>query len=43
MAKGKVTFDIETCNREKKKGRKPVARITNVTQDITVTIDDERK
>ncbi len=96
MAKGKVTFDIETCKgcelcieacpqeslalspkinaqgyhyavlvkdnctgctncalvcpdavitvyREKKKGRTPVARITNVTQNITVTIDDERK
>jgi 2-oxoglutarate ferredoxin oxidoreductase subunit delta len=96
MAKGKVTFDIETCKgcelcieacpqksltlspkinaggyhyavlikdnctgctncalvcpdavitvyREKKKGKTPLARITNVTQNITVTIDDERK
>jgi 2-oxoglutarate ferredoxin oxidoreductase subunit delta len=96
MAKGKVTFDIETCKgcelcieacpqeslalspkinaqgyhyavlvkdnctgctncalvcpdavitvyREKKKGKTPIARITNVTQNITVTIDDERK
>jgi hypothetical protein len=29
--------------REKKKERVPVARITNVTQNITVTIDEERK
>jgi 2-oxoglutarate ferredoxin oxidoreductase subunit delta len=96
MAKGKVTFDIETCKgcelcieacpqlslalsskinaqgyhyavlikdnctgcvncalvcpdavitvyRQKKKSKTPVARITNVTQNITVTIDDERK
>ena len=96
MAKGKVTFDIETCKgcelcieacpqdsiklsgtinaqgyhyavlvednctgctncalvcpdavitvyRESKKDRVPVARITNVTENITVTLTDERK
>lgn len=96
MAKGKVTFDIETCKgcelciaacpqeslalsprinkqgyhyavlvkdnctgctncalvcpdavitvyREKKKARTPIARISNVTGNISVTIDDERK
>jgi len=96
MAKGKVTFDIETCKgcelciaacpqeslalsprinkqgyhyavlvkdnctgctncalvcpdavitvyREKKKARTPIARISSVTGNITVTIDDERK
>ncbi len=96
MAKGKVTFDIETCKgcelcieacpqesirlspkinaqgyhyavliednctgctncalvcpdavitvyREKKKARVPVARITKVTENITVTLTDERK
>ena len=34
---------VITVYREKKKGKTPVARISNVTQNITVTIDDERK
>ena len=34
---------VITVYREKKKGKTPIARITNVTQNITVTIDDERK
>jgi hypothetical protein len=34
---------VITVYRQKKKSKTPVARITNVTQNITVTIDDERK
>ncbi len=34
---------VITVYREGKKDRKPVARITNVTENITVTLDDERK
>ena len=35
---------VITVYREgKKKDRKPVARITNVTENLTVTLDDERK
>ena len=34
---------VITVYREKKKGKKvPVAKITNVKENITVTIDDER-
>ena len=31
---------VITVYREKKKGRVPVARITNVTENITVTVDE---
>jgi 2-oxoglutarate ferredoxin oxidoreductase subunit delta len=34
---------VITVYREKKKERVPVARISGVTQNITVTIDEERK
>jgi 2-oxoglutarate ferredoxin oxidoreductase subunit delta len=34
---------VITVYRERKKGKVPVARISNVTGNITVTIDDERK
>jgi 2-oxoglutarate ferredoxin oxidoreductase subunit delta len=33
---------VITVYREKKKQKVPVAKISNVTQNITVTIDDER-
>jgi 2-oxoglutarate ferredoxin oxidoreductase subunit delta len=34
---------VITVYREKKKTKTPVARITNVTENITVSIDAERK
>jgi 2-oxoglutarate ferredoxin oxidoreductase subunit delta len=34
---------VITVYRERKKERVPVARISNVTENITLTIDDERK
>jgi 2-oxoglutarate ferredoxin oxidoreductase subunit delta len=34
---------VITVYRERKKDKVPVARISNVTGNITVTIDDERK
>ena len=33
---------VITVYRERKQGKEPVARISNVTGDITVTIDKER-
>jgi 2-oxoglutarate ferredoxin oxidoreductase subunit delta len=34
---------VITVYRERKKEKIPVAKISNVTENITVTIDDERK
>jgi 2-oxoglutarate ferredoxin oxidoreductase subunit delta len=34
---------VITVYREKKKGRVPVARITNVTENITVTVDQRSR
>jgi 2-oxoglutarate ferredoxin oxidoreductase subunit delta len=34
---------VITVYRERKKEKVPVAKISNVTENITVTIDDERK
>jgi len=34
---------VITVYRETKKGKVPVARVTNVTENITVTLTDERK